>query len=277
MKRPLFAWHALLLGLITFSPHLVRCQSACTCAPETDTVRGRYNRGTYSIDTCGLGGTYATCYEAYLAANDKWGSDAFEPREYTKGYWNIDFKVEAIILPAAPDDSVLSVTWRAIDSAYGWLRTAFEALEEKFGPYVLIKVYPGATKFPGSQYFYVQFDSLVPLHRVQADLSVIDSISVACTAGLMFRDDAIKDNRTLIVPDASVIPLPARERATISLPSRPPLSQEQVSVSDVYSRRWFIPVLRADETSLTLDTSQLSSGTYFVTLGGTVARVIVVK
>jgi hypothetical protein len=52
---------------------------------------------------------------------------------YGKRWFYIKFTHYVIDLPQAPADTILEVSWTAIDTAYPSLRTAFAALESKYG------------------------------------------------------------------------------------------------------------------------------------------------
>jgi len=92
---------------------------------------------------------------------------------YAHGKWVIWFTVDAIKLPPAPRDSIVRITWDAIDTAYPEMRAGFQALEEQFGPFHLDKRLPHKVSGIESQKFYLWFENYVNVTKVNMALSTI--------------------------------------------------------------------------------------------------------
>jgi len=85
------------------------------------------------------------------------------PAIFVRKWFGIIFENYIIDLPAAPEDSLLDVTWESISSSFTLIRNDFEAIENKFGNYTLRKVNPQIidSTHLGSKYFKVSFNNYV--------------------------------------------------------------------------------------------------------------------
>lgn len=253
----------------------VSAQTGCRCTPLDDTVRLIFNVDTIAVDTCGLGEAYTDCYAAYRAVYQVWGEDTLVSRRWVRGRWEIKFLVDAIQLPPAPADSMIYLTWRAVDSSYGWLRTALHNLEKKYGRYTLRKQSPEDTTLPYGQWYFLRFDNWVNLQSAQYDLHAIDSCSATFEGGII-QSDGVHQGQ-LGPPDGAmtVYPQPASQLIyvqTAAVSSRFSLS---VAAFDLLGRRYDLRAANSGFGTLAINIEQLPEGVYSLHAGGHWMRFLV--
>src|SRR5438876_1105599 len=86
--------------------------------------------GTTNIDSM----LFDTCYLSPTAGE-----------MYARGGFLITFDDDVFHLPYAPADSIIEVTWQDMDTNYPDLRAAFDTIYQRYGAFVLRKMYPQDT------------------------------------------------------------------------------------------------------------------------------------
>lgn len=156
----------------------VRGLSNCQCVPVDVPAKGFYNPATLAIDTCDVNSFPSDCN----AALGRLGANHWNEKTYAYNAWVVEFLTPALWLPRAPFDSLVEVTWAAIDTnSHRSIRASFAALEDHFGPYVFQKIDPADT---GSWRYRLVFDSYFHRDSVLNALSLIDSLDAEFGPGL---------------------------------------------------------------------------------------------
>ena len=115
-----------------------------------------------------------TCENPYYVKVDMCpGSETFN-HLYSQRWFSLDFAYYVIDVPSAPHDTILEMSWTAIDTSYSALRTAFSNLESKFGTLVLRKDIPDRvdSSAQASRLYSVRFVNYVCVDSV---LDYLDS------------------------------------------------------------------------------------------------------
>jgi len=239
----------------------------CWCVPD---VVG--NDVKVAIDTCGLDiGYNATCERAVSHPEVKGGQ-----RMYAHGKWVIWFTVDAIKLPPAPRDSIVRITWDAIDTAYPEMRAGFQALEEQFGPFHLDKRLPHKVSGIESQKFYLWFENYANVDTATRALLTIPNTEGGFGDGFGFLTSAVDEFKAAERSGMLVYPVPTGEYLYV----------RSTGVAPLYIvDRLGIVVRRIDPSrepsatpdSITIDVSDLASGMYFIVSEGRVQQFIVMR
>src|SRR5260221_284133 len=101
--------------------------------------------------------------------------------KFAKKWFSLDFQYGSMLpIPAAPVDTIIQVEWTRIDTNFRATRVAFNALEQRFGHFILQKGVPrvGDTSDNLSTIFDMKFDSLVDVRAVDTQLKIIPLLVV---------------------------------------------------------------------------------------------------
>ncbi len=195
------------------------------------------------------------------------GSPTYLEYYATKGF-GIGFSYYVIKRQPAPFDTTVELSWTAIDTTYGALRTAFAALEAKYGTLHLFEVDPDSydSTEPGSRDYAVHFDTYVCVDSVLADFAKFPDMDTTNGLGAAFgsyptwtdglpgsvADPKAKGLHLLISPDPA--------RATITLERSDGANIKHVVLFDALGRRVFEEDRAAPK--VLINTEGLSAGVY---------------
>lgn len=129
----------------------------CWCVPFDS--RLVVNVDSVAIDTCGLNTTLSCT--ALVQDQEMNYRIWHERRYYAKKYWRVTFTQDVIHLPPLPRDSMVYVSWQAIDTNYPTLRAGLQAIEQQYGSFRLRKVFPAADTGEFSYRFQADFSQYV--------------------------------------------------------------------------------------------------------------------
>lgn len=131
-------------------------------------------------------------YDTCLCKNKAWLPPYCE-YVYAKQWFGLDLPNGALNIPQAPRDSVILRNWRDIDSSFTDMREGFENLENIFGNFVFMKVYPDIidTSKIASRYFNLRFDNYVKIDSASYLLHNIPDIE---TEGYLGRYSRLLSN-----------------------------------------------------------------------------------
>lgn len=125
----------------------------CWCMPFDSTTV--VNADSVMVDTCGLS-TPLSCVD--MVQNETINIRVWnERRYYAKRSWRVSFEEDIIHLPSLPSDSLVYVSWQAIDTNYPAVRAGFQAIEQQYGSFRLRKVFPAAATGEYSRRFEADF------------------------------------------------------------------------------------------------------------------------
>jgi hypothetical protein len=98
---------------------------------------------------------------------------------YGKRWFYVWFTHYVINLPQAPADTLLEVSWSAIDTVYPALRSAFADLETKYGTLYLKKYAPNwvDSTHNVSHIYHLRFDQYVCIDSVLNDIGLIQGLT----------------------------------------------------------------------------------------------------
>lgn len=136
-----------------------RGQSQCLvefCNNPKDTQpQGCYNPDSVLVDTCNGSPTRGALFG-------------------THWFW-FYFAYHVVNVPSSSFDTVIEVSWTAIDTNYATLRAAFSALQKKYGQLWLRVEYPGLTDTldPGINVFRLRFEEYTCVDSVLNDIEEI--------------------------------------------------------------------------------------------------------
>jgi hypothetical protein len=176
--------------------------SPCLIIVPSDTVF--FNSDSTAIDTCGLTNNYSQGSREYAMeyitqqTPGTWG-----PNIYASHWWLIKFNQPAIKLPWATSDSIIEVSWQAIDSLDTNLRNGFQSLQQQFGSFVLRKEIPYDTAGQNSQAFLLRFSQYHNVDSVDNFIKSIDSTIVCSFQGTFHQLDYLPADYSLH-PDISL-------------------------------------------------------------------------
>lgn len=197
--RWLIQFACILLLLVTLP---ASTSAQCNCVPHNDPAHGFALSDSMRYDTCGLGVYPGSCTDAArLHGRDSAGFW----RITAESGWFIQFSVDAIRLAPAPADTTLDVHWEAIDSTYLKLRSGFQAMENRFGPFVLRKRFPQADTGEASRAFILRLTTYQNIDTVVLAIDNVDSL-VVCEGGPLFAwadNVAMEDTRE--TPHAAMV------------------------------------------------------------------------
>ena len=106
----------LLFLLLSFGSLYVQEIPDCMCTPHYWVEDGEdlYNNNNRVLDTCGIKHYSSNCDSIFWLNYDSY--NYINSRLYAIYYWYIIFKVDAIPIPAVPQDTTIWVIWQAIDT-----------------------------------------------------------------------------------------------------------------------------------------------------------------
>ena len=189
-------------------------------------------------------------------------STSTHPVVWIKRGYRIDFDSNAVPLGWAPSDSDLEVTWQAIDTTFPDVRSAFQALETKFGAFTLKKIEPDDTSSIGgnARMFWLVFRNYVLFDSIDAAIATIPNIHYNFDWPLVWI--GVKKSLEDLSYSLSVYPNPARNMLWIHLNSEfNPISLE---VFDALGRVVQKSSVFSGSTDIRIDLSSLISGEYFL-------------
>ncbi len=92
---------------------------------------------------------------------------------YDKKHFRIEFLIDAIKLNKFPEDAIVYVQWQNIDTIYTNLRSVFSNLEQKYGEYKFLKIYPSLTN---DQKFDLEFEDYINVYELIDTLKNIPNL-----------------------------------------------------------------------------------------------------
>jgi hypothetical protein len=188
---------------------------------------------------------------------------------YVKQWFNFAFQYGSMLqLPSAPADTILEVSWTAIDTNYSATRSAFQAMETKYGTFLLRKVHPDVadTTEPMSTVYEIRFLNYVCEDSAFHDLKAVPEID----------DTFMQDG--LLVPFASVSTVFSSKEGGIEIYPNPARSSIDIlGQSDspllLYDEKGeCLKVLNPSQRQISLD--GLPMGNYFLRSNNNFARFV---
>lgn len=233
-------------------------QADCLCMPIFTSGMPARNSDSMMVDTCGLDAE--SCVHAAMMGDRN--------RYYSKTGYLIDFDVPAIRLPTAPEDSILEVTWDAIDTALSVLRADMEGLENKYGSYVLRKLDPADSS---SQRFELRMDDYENVDSIVVDLSEIDNLRLDRDPNFEFILSGPADRAEDL--GLTVFPSPARDYVIVT--AREPA--RSISLYDLLGREVAVPSISSMSGAdrLRLDLHTLPDGVWYLRVNNAVHSLII--
>ena len=151
----------------------------CMCPPLSYPKTGQLINQDSSLvfDTCGVWYPSADCDSAFWNNVNSIHFDSAMIRVYAKKSWDVKFDVPAIPLDSVGYDTLLYVTYDAIDSInYPNIKHGFKQLEIDYGTFRLRKIRPDVTIGKLSQYFVLYFDNYVPMGEVWYTIDTMEHV-----------------------------------------------------------------------------------------------------
>jgi len=130
---------------------------------------------------------------------------------HAHGRRRVWFTVDAIKLPPARRDSIVRITWDAIDTAYPEMRAGFQALEEQFGPFHLDKRFPHEVSGTESQKFILWFEQYANVDTATRALLTIPNTEGGFGDGFGVLTSNVEESQATTLPGITVYPIPARD------------------------------------------------------------------
>jgi hypothetical protein len=204
------------------------------------------NRDSVMVDTC-------------------MGSATFG-EDYAKRWFRVDFSYYVIKLPAAPYDTLLEMSWTAIDTNFRYLRSAFANLELKYGAVTFKKYAPNFVDSTdlASKIYYLRFNNYVRVNSVMADLANIEEIAkhyflsypkILDSGGSLGVPTTIKKNNLSITPNPSF--------SSIKINNNNGDNLDIFFICDLSGKKIF-EKQGIKSVEYTLDVHALCSGKYFI-------------
>jgi hypothetical protein len=251
MKKAIFAVLLLLATTGRAGAQVDSCLAYYdTVFNSTHSRGGLINTDSALVDTCSGSSTYRGIY--------------------VKQWFNFAFRYGSMLqLPSAPADTILEVSWTAIDTNYAATRSAFQALETKYGTFVLRKLNPDLTDtnkpLQGGAY-KIRFLNYVCEDSAWHDLKAVPEID----------DTFMQDG--LLVPYASVVVTYSFEKNGIQIYPNPARSSIDIlgrsdSPLFLYDEKGeCLKVLNPSQETISLE--GLPFGNYFLRSNNNFARFV---
>jgi hypothetical protein len=134
---------------------------------------------------------------------------------FANRWWEIEFDVDAIVLPALPSDSIVEVGWRSIDTIYPNIRAGFEALEGTFGTIILRKQDPEATTGENSRIFDMRVGQYAEVDSVTTIADTIPNVRCEFVGGFIFPAGVVPADKREHKMELVVQPNPATVRVQV--------------------------------------------------------------
>ncbi len=140
-------------------------------------------------------------------------------RIYAKQYWHVELPSNALRLGYGAIDSIITVSWTAIDTSFHALRDSFQVLESAYGvTLTLRKVYPTDTTGLNDRIYWLSFDEYLNTDSIAGRVSGFPGVTCAYIGGIKV---------TLSVPN------------DMSLKPNTPISDIQMGSADLFWEPYF--------------------------------------
>ena len=258
--------HILLTLLLIFNFSVIYSQidSCWDMVLPHDPAHGYFNPDSVLYDTC-------------LCKTKPW-LPPYCKYVYAKQWFGLNLPNGALNIPQAPRDSIILRNWRDIDSSFTDLRAGFENLENIFGNFSFMKVFPDDidTNSIGSRYFKIRFDSYV---NIDSASNLIDSIKGIKGGGYLGRynyyenvNDSIYNNEQKIL---IISPNPCNNLLKITGYFVIKTNIQIITLQGIilYSKK-FTELNYYD--SILINTSELPNGIYYIRIGNNIQPFFVI-
>lgn len=222
-------------------------------------------------------------------------SPTFNQR-YARQWWQFEFTVNAISLPAFPADTLswdslrsvshldFDTTWEAIDTAYMLLRTEFQSLERTYGHITLRKLLPWITDttYGQTRAFILRFDNYCPILGATASLDSIQQVTHVVYNHRDLRDSNIPNERSsqdIRSQYLILFPNPTENYLNIVFNRGNFIAhQTDVNIYDMLGQLRIVKTIQAGQNlQAAIDVSGLTNGMYILHCGATNKCFAVVK
>lgn len=204
---------------------------------------------------------------------------------YAAKWWYFSFTYYVIHRQPAPYDTTIEMSWTAIDTSYGALRSAFAALETKYGTFHIKEVYPqiADSTVTGSKWYYLRFDNYVCVDSVDADLKTfpdLDSLSNGYPKAYFdgfpkwYLSSGVQNER---VNSGAIVIAPNPPTTSLTIRRMDGQSIRHIELFDMLGKRVFEGQYHGSG-EVTIDTRTIMIGSYIVVCDDTFkSRVIVTR
>jgi hypothetical protein len=257
---------------------------SCRCFPLTqkyhiestinprDTIIYVNQDSALVLDTCGLfqlsSRSYSDCGDIY----ENWDINKEErhSRLYAKQHWTVRFDVAAIYIPKAPSDTIIEVSWEAIDTSFAEIRTAFQQLEQQYGAFRLRKFYPDYDTNEFSQVFLLYFDNYVNIFDIEEYIDSIPNTSCDFSRWIVKPVSVNNENGESLIKDKIFSIIASNNKKEILIQTNIDFSGDNfIIINDMNGRA--IKTIKIENsfsgTIIPINVSDLIKGIYFVCIG----------